>query len=205
MKSLSSANASALSSVEQIPRDFLWIRPRNRSTGARVDWGAWSGVGTISASVIDPVTGGTVSRDYVGAGNLVEGSPIPLVVGLTVQTVTVRISQIADHAEDLVRTHDAKFAPVEIHRGMLSALTGELVAPAYCRFRGLVDDARIERPADGEEGVIELTIASHTQELPRRESWKRSDADQKANRDATDDFFQHAAVVGTWQIFWVND
>lgn len=204
MKTLSSATEAAIGKVEQLPRDFLFVQPRNRATGQRIDWGAWSDVGTVSADVIDPLTGSTVSRTYEGAGELIEGSPVPLAIGLAVQTVTVRISQIAAASDQLIRTYDARFAPVEIHRGFLDPLTLELVAPATPRFRGIVDDVRVERAPDGDEGAIILTLASHTQELTRGETWKRSDADQR-RRSATDTFFQHAATVGSWTIIWLND
>jgi hypothetical protein len=184
-----------------VPRDFLWITPRRRDTGAAVTWGAWSDLGTITADVIDPVSGVTVQRTYEGAGSLVQVSEVPLVVGLTVQSVEIQLSQIATGAEALIRTYDARRAPVELHRGFLDPATMRLAAPAVPRFLGFVDEAPVETPAEGGEGGVRLTCVSHAQELVRASSAKRSDADQR-RRNANDGFFRHAATVGTWKIFW---
>ncbi|WP_273523942.1 hypothetical protein [Rhodosalinus sediminis] len=184
-----------------VPRDFLWIEARRRDTGAAVTWGAWSDLGTITADVIDPVSGVTVQRTYEGAGSLVQISEVPLVIGLTVQAVEIQLSQIADGAETLIRTYDARRAPVELHRGFLDPATMRLAAPAVPRFMGFVDEAPVETPAEGGEGAIRLTCTGHPQELVRSASAKRSDADQR-RRNATDGFYRHAATVSSWKIFW---
>ncbi len=201
MRVLDPAVQAALEAGALQMRDFVWVTARDRDTSAPVTWGAWSDLGTVDADVIDPATGGTVTRTFQGGGNLVEVSAVPLVTGLTVEVVTLRISQIEAGAEQLVRGYDVQRAPIELFRGLFDPGTYQLVAPAVPRFVGFVDEVQIETPAEGGEGAIVLTCASHTQELTRTSSAKRSDSDQR-RRNADDAFFEHAAVVGTWQIFW---
>jgi len=201
MRSLSANVQAALEAGALVPRDFLWIVARDRSTGDPAPWGAWSGAGTVEADVIDPATGSTVSRTFEGAGSLVQVGAVPMVAGLTVQVVEIRLSQIAAGAEQLVRGYDVRRAPVQLFRGFLDASTQRLVAPAVPRFLGFVDEADVQSPAEGEEGAIVLTCASHAQELTRASPARRSDADQRG-RVSTDGFYRHAATVGDWTIFW---
>lgn len=201
MRDLDAATLAALQSGRVVPRDFLWLRPRDRDTGARVDLGFWSDLGTVAAQVIDPVTDLAVTRNYTGAGDLVSVGPVPLAAGFTVQTVTLRLSQVTAGAAQAVRGYDLRLAPVELHRGYMDPETGLLVAPAQCFFTGEVDDAPISTPPEGEEGEITVTLKSHAQELTRTNPAKRSDADQR-KRNPNDGFFRHAATVGTWRVFW---
>ena len=182
------------------PRDFLWVQPRRRSDGARVELGFWSDLGTILAPVIRP-GGGVASRPYEGAGSLIGVSSVAYTTGLSVQTVAVRMSQIALGAEVLVRGYDARRAPVEIHRGYLDPRTGLLFSPAELVFHGFVDEAVIDTPAEGGEGGITLTVTGPEQELTRSNAAKRSDADQRL-RHPDDAFFADAATVGTWKVFF---
>lgn len=201
MRSLSPAVTAALAAQSLVMRDFLWIVARDRTTGDPVEWGAWSDFGNVTAEVIDPLTGNTVERTFEGAGSLVQVGAVPLVAGLTVQSVPIRLAPTAAGAEQLVRGYDVQRAPVQLFRGIFNPATMRLVAPAVPRFLGFVDDVQIDTPAEGGEGGISLTCVSHVQELTRSSTAKRSDADQRL-RSATDGFFQHAATVGTWQIWW---
>jgi len=198
---LSSANAAALRARTIVPRDFLWLEAKHRDTGAIVREGYWSDVGTISAQVIGPDSGIVETRQWRGAGQLIEISPIPAVSNLTVQTVTIKLSQIDERIQQLFRTYDPKRRPVEIFRGLLDVGTRRMVAPAFCRYVGFIDDAPIETPEEGEEGSITLTVTGHTAELTRASSSTRSDADQR-QRSPTDNFYADTAVVGTWKHYW---
>ena len=200
MKSYPTAITNALAADTLSPRDFLWIEPRNRDTGQRIGWGAWSDLGTVSVDVDDPVQG-TVLRQFEGAGTLVEVSRLTMVAGLSVQTVNITLSGVSEHAETLVRQHDARLAPVQLYRGWLDPDTQRLFAPAKARFLGFVDAVDIQTPEESGISKIVLSCASHVQELTRKGTATRSDADQK-RRNPADQFFSHAASVGTWQIKW---
>ena len=201
MRAVDPATAMAIASGAVVPRDFLWLVPRNRDTGAEVPIGFWSDAGTVEAIVIDPETDLPVARPYVGAGDLVSVGAVPLAAGFAVQTVPITLSQITPGAAMAVRGYDLRRALVELHRGYLDPVSGLLVGPALPWFTGEIDDAPITTPAEGDEGAIRLTAVSHAQELSRTNPAKRSDADQR-ERSATDGFYQHAATVGSWRIYW---
>lgn len=201
MRALDPSVQTALEAGTLVPRDFLWLTARNRETGSPFEYGVWSDLGSVTAPVLDPVSGEQVNRIYRGVGTLVEISPIVLVSGLTVQTVTIAINHIDADVLALMRNYDLRRASVELHRGFLDPVSMRLNSPAVPRFSGFVDEAPMNTPAEGGEGGIELVCASHTQDLTRSSSAKRSDADQR-RRSATDGFFRHAATVGQWKITW---
>jgi hypothetical protein len=201
VRNISAANYTALQSRQLMPRDFVWFVVRDRTTGAAVTDGYWSDVGTISAQYIDPDTGGIGTRTWVGAGALIQISDIPLVSNLTVQNITVTLSQVADRVNNLIRGYDCKQGRVEIYRGLFDPANRIMVAPAEPRFVGTIDDAPITTPAENADGDVSLTCTSNTAELTRINTDTRSDASQKL-RAASDDFFVDVAVVGNWQHFW---
>lgn len=201
MRSISSENLAALSARKLVPADFFWIEVRDRSSGAKVQDGQWSGTGIITAQVVDPRTGGAATRTFYGTGTLTSISDIPLVHNITVQSVTVKMSQINERVEELVRQYDARQAPVQIFRGLFDPDTRQLVAPAMARFVGFVDKQEITTPAEGENGGITFTCKSHTQEMTRSNTDTRSHESQQL-RLLGDAFFKDVAVVGEWEQSW---
>ena len=201
MRNLSTENYAALQARQLVARDFIWFVARNRETGDPFSYGFWSDVGNVSAPMLNPNTGLPVTRNFEGAGTLIQISDIPSVANLTVQTITVQMSQIHDAVNNIVRGYDLKQGQVEVYRGLFSPLTRQLVAPAVNRFIGYVDQIEIKTPKEGEEGGVELTCASHSHELTRYNPSTRSHEDQKL-RDASDDFFVDASTVGEWEHFW---
>jgi hypothetical protein len=201
MRDVSAANWTALQARALMPRDFIWFVVRDRTTGAAVTDGYWSDIGSIVAQYIDPDTGGVGSRTWAGAGALIQISAIPLVSSLTVQNITITLSQVADRVNNLVRGYDCKQGKVEIYRGLFDPVNRVMVAPAEPRFIGTIDEAPITTPKEGEDGDVTLTCTSNTSELTRANPDTRSDASQRL-RAASDDFFIDSAVVGGWQQFW---
>lgn len=200
-RSLSAETYLALQGRRVVARDFLWLQVRDRTSGDAVFDGYWSDVGTIAAEVIDPETGGSTTRTFVGAGGLISISDIPLVSTLMVQTITITLSQVADRVNDLVRSYDCKQGRVEIFRGLFDPVSRVMVAPATSRFVGFIDEAPIKTPKQGEQGNVTLTCTAHTQEMTRSNTDTRSDASQQL-RSAGDNFLQDVAVVGGWNFFW---
>jgi hypothetical protein len=203
MRSDSEENVAASQDRRLLARDFIWFQVKDRTSGDPVFDGYWSDVGTITAPVIDPNTGGSTERTWFGAGGLISISPITLVSNLTVQNVTVTLSQVADRVNDLVRSYECKQGRVEIFRGRFDPDTRLLVAPARSRFVGFIDDIQIRTPEEGGDGAVTLTCTSHTQELTRTNSETRSHASQLARTAPLyDDFYVDTTVVGGWQFFW---
>ena len=201
MRDISSANYDALQQRILMPRDFIWFVVRDRTTGDPVTDGYWSDIGDITAQIINPDTGGIDTRTFAGAGSLIAISDIPLVSNITVQNITVTLSQVADRVNELVRGYDCKQGRVEIYRGLFDPNSRQMVAPAEPRFVGTIDEAPITTPKQGESGDVSLSCTSNTAELTRTNTDTRSDASQRL-RLSTDDFFADTAVVGTWQQFW---
>jgi hypothetical protein len=201
MRALSPENQAALSERRLVARDFLWIKARTFDTGEPFSYGFWSDVGNVAAPVLDPDTNTDVVRNFEGAGSLIEVSDIPLVSNISVWNATITLSQIDEAVESVVRGYDLKQAGVEIYRGLFSPETRNLVAPAFCRFVGFVDDIEITTPEEGEAGSIVLTCASHTQEMTRSNPDTRSNDSQKC-RTASDNFYQDTTTVGEWEFFW---
>lgn len=201
MRSVASEVSTALSDRRLLPRDFIWFIVRNTETNENITDGYWSDVGDIQAEVIDPATGGVVTRTFHSGGSLIQISDIPLVSNITVQNVTVQLSQVADRVTELVRAYDCKQGQVQIWRGLFSPETRLLASPAIPRFYGFIDQIEIRTPAENSPGGVTLTCTSHTQEMTRANSDTRSDDSQKL-RLATDNFYQDTTVVGTWQHFW---
>ena len=73
---------------------------------------------------------------------------------LTVQNITVTLSQVADRVNDLVRGYECKQGRVEIYRGLFDPATRTMVAPAEPRFVGTIDEAPITTPNEGESGDV---------------------------------------------------
>lgn len=192
---------AALAARRLLPRDFLWIAARDRSTGDPVSVGFWSDVSNVSALVLNPDTGASVSRDFYGAGGLIQIDDIPAVASVTIQQINIRMSQLDEMVEEAVRLYDIKQARVEIYTGMLDPDSRKLVAPAICRFVGFVDGVTIDTPSENDDGGVSITCVSHTQEMTRSNPSTRSHEDQKL-RDPDDDFFIDAAVCGEWQHYW---
>ena len=201
MRSISGPNQAALAARELVARDFLWIVARNRTTGVPENVGFWSDVGDVSAEVLNPDTGQVNTRAFYGSGTLISISDIPLVSNITVQTVTIDMSQIDELVEQAIRLYDVRQARVEIFRGLFNPATRQMVGPAEPRFVGFVDEVQIDTPSENEAGSARLTCKSHTQEMTRSNSDTRSDASQRL-RSANDNFYQDTAVVSDWELFW---
>lgn len=200
-RQISAATQALLEAQTLVTRDFMRITGRTRDTGAPVSDAFWSGVGAISAQVVDPDTGLIVSHDFQGVGALIAIDPIAQVSNLTVQEIEVTFSQLDDRVNELLRLYSIKQAKVEIWRGEFNPDTGRMVEAAGLRFVGFVDGAPVETPAEGGEGSVKVKCKSTAQELTRGNPDLRSHESQQ-DRAAGDDFFKDVTAVGDLVIFW---
>lgn len=183
-----------------LPAWFFWVTVRDRLTGEPEEFGIWSGDDTISVDVISGVTGGVVSRTYVGQANLTIGN-IPRVSDLTIQTIEVKMSAIAPICQQIVRGYDTRLAKVEIHQGWLDVSSRLFADPPEIEFLGEVDGAPIETAAAGGESMITLKIVSDAiSMLTRTNPRKRSFEGQK--RRNSDEFAKYGNAVAAWKIYW---
>lgn len=201
MRALQEDVQAALASGRLVARDFLNVWPRDRATGDEVQKGYWSGMGTISAPVLNPLTGSSQTRAFRGVGTLIQISDIPLVSNITVQRITIRLSHIDGDVMEALRTYDLRQARVQVFRGWFDPDTRALIDNAIPRFVGFVDGAPLETPSENEEGSFVLECVSHTQEMTRASTETRSDESQK-RRSSSDNFYQDVATVGERELFW---
>jgi hypothetical protein len=204
MRNISAENLAALEARELVARDFIWFVVRDRATGAPATDGVWSDVGNIAAAIIHPDTGIPVTRDWYGSGTLIGVDDIPLVANLSAQNITIRMSQVSEHVQTLVRQYDCKQGRMEIYRGLFDPDTRQMVAAAECRFVGVIDQVVIKTPSENEVGSVTMTCASHTQEMTRSNPATRSHATQIL-RQAGDMFYQDADTVTEWEFFWGSE
>lgn len=193
---------AAMNARRIVQRDFLRVLARTRAPSpviTPVGW--WSDLQTVTLPVIDPETMTPVNRLWNGAGGLISISALPAVSGLTVQTVTVQLTQYLPTVEQAVREYDLKQARAEIYTGLFDPDTYTLVSPAECVFVGYVDQSPIKTPSENSEGNISLTITSDTQEMTRANPAKRSNESQFL-RQAGDNFYQDTATIKNRVINW---
>lgn len=201
MRDVDSATVAHLTArAGVVPRDLLYIRGKDRTTGAAAAVGFWNDLDTVTFSVISGETGLLESREYTGSGSLISADPIPLVADLTVRTINIRLSQINEAVLNAVRLYDARLAFVDFHRALFDPATRQLVAPPVPHFTGQVNLAPIETPPVGGEGEIVLSVVSHSRELTRTNPAKRSDETQKLR--SGDRFRRYSSVAGQWDIWW---
>ena len=201
MRSFSSTLQNALLNRTIVFRDFLWLIPRNMETGSPAPYGFWSGAGNVSAQVVNPLSGSAVTRNFEGAGALIQISDIPAVSNITVQNVTITMSQLNADSQAVVRGYDLKQGRVEIYSGYFDPVSRALLEPAFCRFQGFVNFVDVHTPKEGDDGNMELTCTSHTSELTRSNPDTRSQDSQDA-RLGFDAFFNDVVAVSDWNIFW---
>lgn len=203
MRSQPAAISTALSTATQDGvnvREAVFIEARNRSTGAVEEIGLWQGDEDLTLSVIRGRDGVTVNRAYYSAAALQVGE-IVRTAQLTVQTLRIDLSQLADAVTLAVRTHDVARAPIEVHEIFLSPETGRPIAADLPVFAGIVDEASIRTPRIGGKGKVELVCVSEMAALLDRGNPEKASYETQKLRDG-DEWALYAGVVETWEISW---
>lgn len=196
-------NAALLAAKDSgiVPRRFLYVRAKDRETGEPAEIGLWTGDDDVSVTVRDGQTGSLVVRTYYGMGTTLKIPEISMVSDLTIQTVACEISQIDAVTEQLVRGYDVRLAKCDIHEGLLSTETRQLVDNPEIAFLGECDGSDGETPAAGGEGKFTLEIVSDAiRMLTRTNPRKRSYEGQK--RRSGDDFGLYSNAVAAWKVAW---
>lgn len=201
MPNYSPAIQAALRAGVLVYRDFIWIVARDREDNSPVPVGLWSDVYNDYADVIDAYTGAVESRYFEGAGSLISVSDIISTVGVSVDTVTITVSQLHDRVAELIRQYDAQQARIDIYRAFYNAETNTQIEEAVSRFTGFIDFIDENTGAEGEESTTEITCTSHTQEALRSNPDTRSDSSQRI-RDPDDNFFEGAETAHELEVFW---
>lgn len=174
---------------------LIWFSPKNRSTGLTETVGLWSGeehrTFTIDAA----------SREYYGAGDLLDLGNITMTAGVQIQTQEVKLSQVSPEVITLIRTYDTRLAPCEIHLAVYNPLDEALICPPVKVWEGFVEGVNQPRAAMEQQAAVSVTLVSSARGLTIPLASKRSDATLRA-RSPDDAFRQYADVAGKTEVFW---
>lgn len=176
-------------------RQLLWIIARNRSTGAPEEHGLWSGedhqVFTVDGE----------GRTYYGVGQFIDWGQLQVESTLNIRKLSAAVSAITPEVEEVLRTFDPKFAPVQVHLAFFDPETNNLVGNPYRVFKGWIDKFPVRRPANGSDAQGTIDMVGHTRILTRQLALKRSDETQR-QRAAGDTFYNDVAITGQVQTPW---
>ncbi|HEV8037098.1 hypothetical protein [Yoonia sp.] len=176
-------------------RHMVHVIARNPTTGAAEALGLWQGDDHLTIAI-----NGT-NRTYYGAGGLIGVEPIRADIGLEVRMLQVALSPLTPEVAQLLRGYDARLAPAEVHRGLLSLETGQLITAPIRVFRGWVDEVKIRTGEVGGTGEATVTLASAARGLTRAPTLTRSDAEMR-RRNAGVRFRDYADVAGEVGVWW---
>lgn len=198
MKSLDVDTQNAIRDRNHIViRDFVLLTVKD-GAGSPVNFGFTTYGDDVTLNIVDGLTGGVVSRAYYGDNApIVSIDPIPMKIGLEIDTVQVLLNTLHPVVQTMYRGHDCRNAAVQIHRAYLSRASMLPVANPRCRRLGWVNKAPEEL---SDEAVLRLEIVSVTRELTRINGAKRSDEAQKLR--SGDRFRRYSGTAHNWPIWW---
>jgi hypothetical protein len=176
-------------------RHMVHVIGCNRQTGAQEALGLWQGDDHLTIAIDG------VNRTYYGAGGLIGVEPIRAGIGLEVRMLQATLSPLPPEVALLLRGYDTRLAPAEVHRGLLSLETGQLIAEPIRVFRGWVDEVKIRTGEVGGTSEATVTLASAARGLTRALTLTRSDTEMR-RRNAGDRFRDYADIAGEVGVWW---
>ena len=137
-------------------------------------------------------------------GALFEVSALPMTAGLSADRFTVSLAKSAgDPLTPAVlsayRTEDYRYRPVTVLDALLDPDTNALLS-VETMHRGYID--YIKHVIDPVKGPRLEAVCLGTAVDYSRSNSRLANSDDQARRSATDTFFDHAAVTGTYQVKW---
>lgn len=175
-------------------RILIWVVAKNRVSGLPETLGLWTGAQDRTFTI------NAASRSYIGAGPIMQIPPIRMQAGLSVRMQRMTLSPLTQVVTDLIRTYEARFAPIEVHRALFSTDDGALIAPPHRVWKGFIDEIDLTQGEAGGEATCEVTAASSARLLTRTLSLKRSDATQQLRLG--DRFRRYVDVSGKVDVWW---
>lgn len=175
-------------------RHLLWIRAKNRDTGATETIGLWEGDDHAQFTIDGSV------RTYYGVGTLLGIPDMKARVGLEVWQPEIFVSGIAPEVELALRGYEPKLAPVEIHRAFFAPAEGTSLGSPVRVFKGWIDAVSIPTPEEGGEATASITLASNSRGLTRVIPAKKSD--EAYQRRSGDRIMRYADIGGTVKTRW---
>jgi len=183
-------------------RHLVEIRARRRSRPSEEKVERfWDGLGAIDATIIAPRDGSQQTRKFTGVGALLSVPVIPRTLGLTVNRITVSLSQLDEDVLTVLQKQDARGARVTIWRVFFDPGTSAQVGEAPILFRGFAASLLITTPAEGGLGSADLECEPDLAGLTRAGNEMRAAGSQR-ERDPDDAFFDDAGTAGALRIVW---
>lgn len=196
MRIIDSTSAAYLAARTGVAsRHMVYIVARNRDTGAQEALGLWQGDDHLTIAI------GGVNRTYYGAGALIGVEPIRAGIGLEVRMLQMALGPLTPEVAQLLRGYDARLAPTEVHRALLSLETGQMIAEPIRVFRGWIDEVKITTGEAGGNSDATVTLASAARGLTRALTLTKSDAEMR-RRNAGDAFRRYADIAGEVGVWW---
>ena len=177
-----------------VSEQLLWVRARNRTTGAEETYGVWTGEQDATFTI------NGVARSYYGGSAMAKMEVIVAQVGMAVRLQRVRLNPLHPTVAQMVRGADPSLAPCEVHRALFSPTTGALVDEPHRLWKGIVNKTPIPTPAIGGEASCELELASSAYRLTRSLAVVKSHETQKLR--SGDLFRQYQDIAGDIPVWW---
>ncbi|MDE4059776.1 hypothetical protein [Phaeobacter gallaeciensis] len=177
-----------------VPQRLVWIKARNRSTGAVEAMGLCSGLDDLTLTL-----GGEV-RTYLAVGALLQSEPITAGSGLAVRVHQLQLAAVAPEVEGLVKGYDTRFAPVEIHRVLFAPNSNQMAGVPHPVFRGMVNSIDFPTVEPGGSPSCTVEVVSETRVLTRTLATKKSDDSHKAR--GGDRFRRYGDISGAVPVYW---
>lgn len=198
-RSSNSAMVAARQRPDLVSRDFVSIAGRNRDDNSIVWLHVFSDLGIETVPVLDIETNSAVEHDFIGDGALVSVGAINFVCEQTItdRTLDITLNPLNGFVNNFVRGYDLHEQEIYVYQGDFDPATRKLEAPAECVFAGFVDTNPFNDGAVGDDSTCVINARSHTTELTRTNTAKRSHASEIL-RNVDDTFYQDTAVVGDW-------
>ena len=175
-------------------------RRRNRPRLEKVER-FWDGLGEIDATIIAPRDGSQQTRAFTGVGALLSVPVIPRTLGLTVNRITISLSQLDEDVLTVLQKQDARGARVTIWRAFFEPGTSAQVGEAPILFRGFASDFSVKTPAEGELGSADLQCEPDLAGLTRAGNEMRAAGSQR-ERNPDDAFYDDVGTMGVLRIVW---
>ena len=176
-------------------RLLVWTTVQERATGSLHTAGFWTG------DVDTTFFGGR--RMYIAAGGLISVGEVTQSTGFN--SVRVDLSFAANTPELLraIRTYNARYAPIEVHKVYLDVNTLELLSPPQLEVSGIIDTITETRPPAGQSGAkVSVKVAPSTKNFTKKIPLRHSSASilEASSGDKFGQYFDLTGrVVAKWQ------
>lgn len=178
---------------------ILWVSGKDRNTGAIQSLGLWGGDDDERIVVEDLFVGARVSRYFYGRGAVLSLGPIRHERGLTIRPVQVRLSPLADAAQQAFLAYEPRGAEAQVWKRTYDARTGKPIGYPERAVKGYINTAPIVRPEPGGEATLTAEIVSTARMLTVTSALVKSNARQLA-RAPGDDFRKYKTTMAQIEV-----